>query len=346
MTSASTRPRWPLQLIATIVVLVLAALIVPAGSSANKHEVHGVWAAIKRGTLEVKGGDQADAVALRLMAGDPSRIQVDAGDDGSADFSFARSEVRAIEVRMGDGDDSARIDDTNGAFTDSIPTTIAGGDGDDSLEGGQTQVAAENETFKGGDGNDSVDGGKGNDSAYLGDGNDSFRWDNGEGSDVIEGQDGTDTMVFNGAAGGENVTMTANAGRLTFFRVQGNVTMDTDGVEIVDDNPLNGQDSVTVNDLTGTDVTQTNIDLAATLGGTAPDGIAENVVVNGTNGDDDIAINGNGSGADVTGLATAVSITQADPTDTLSVNTLAGTDNVLVNGLAGLLQVLVDGAPA
>jgi Ca2+-binding RTX toxin-like protein len=346
MTSAGTRPRWPLPLIATIVVLVLAALIAPAGSSANKHEVHGVRAAIKRGTLEVKGGDQADAVALRLMAGDPSRIQVDAGDDGSADFSFARSEVRAIDVKMGDGDDSARIDDTNGAFTDSIPTTIAGGDGDDSLEGGQTQVAAENETFKGGDGNDSVDGGKGNDTAYLGDGNDSFRWDNGEGSDVIEGQDGSDTMVFNGAAGGENVTMTANAGRLTFFRVQGNVTMDTDGVEIVDDNPLNGQDSVTVNDLTGTDVTQTNIDLAATLGGTAPDGIAENVVVNGTNGDDDVAINGNGSGADVTGLATAVSITHADPTDTLSVNTLAGTDNVLVNGVAGVLQVLVDGAPA
>jgi Ca2+-binding RTX toxin-like protein len=346
MKSSGTRPRWPFQFLTTVVVLVLAALVVPALASASNDKVDGVRAQIKRGTLEVKGGDGGQRVALRLMAGDPSQIQVDAGDDGSADFSFARSEVRAIDVKMGDGDDSARIDDTNGAFTDSIPTTIAGGDGDDSLEGGQTQVAAENETFKGGDGNDSVDGGKGNDNAYLGDGNDSFRWDNGEGSDVIEGQDGSDTMVFNGAAGGENVTMTANAGRLTFFRVQGNVTMDTDGVEIVDDNPLNGQDSVTVNDLTGTDVTQTNIDLAATLGGTAPDGIAENVAVNGTNRDDDIAINGNGSGADVTGLATAVSITHADPTDTLSVNTLAGTDNVLVNGVAGVLQVLVDGAPA
>jgi Ca2+-binding RTX toxin-like protein len=346
MKSSGTRPRWPFQFLTTVVVLVLAALVVPALASASNDKVDGVRAQIKRGTLDVKGGDGGQRVALRLTAGDPSRIQVDAGDDGSADFSFARSEVRAIDVKMGDGDDSARIDDTNGAFTDSIPTTIAGGDGDDSLEGGQTQVAAENETFKGGDGNDSVDGGKGNDTAYLGDGNDSFRWDNGEGSDVIEGQDGSDTMVFNGAAGGENVTMTANAGRLTFFRVQGNVTMDTDGVEIVDDNPLNGQDSVTVNDLTGTDVTQTNIDLAATLGGTAPDGIAKNVVVNATNGDDDIAINGNGSGADVTGLATAVSITHADPTDTLSVNTLAGTDNVLVNGVAGVLQVLVDGAPA
>jgi Ca2+-binding RTX toxin-like protein len=178
-----------------------------------------VRAEIKRGTLEVKGNDRANAVALRLNAGDPSRIQVDVGDNGSADFSFARSDVSAIKVRGGDGNDSIRVDDTNGAFTNSIPTTIAGGDGNDSLEGGQTQVAAENETFRGGDGNDAVDGGKGNDTAFLGAGNDSFRWDNGEGSDVIEGQGGTDTMLFNGAAVAENVTLTANRGRLTFFRV-------------------------------------------------------------------------------------------------------------------------------
>jgi Ca2+-binding RTX toxin-like protein len=244
---------------------------------------------------------------------------------------------------MGDGNDSARIDDANGAFTNSIPTTIAGGDGNDSLEGGQVQVAAENERFIGGDGNDTVDGGKGNDTAYLGDGNDTFRWDNGEGSDVIEGQDGTDTMLFNGAAVAEQVTLTANGGRLKFFRVQGNVTMDTNGVEIVDDNPVGGADSVTVNDLTGTDVIQTNIDLAGSFGGNAADGAVDNVVVNGTNGDDNVNISGNGSGADVTGLATAVSVKHADPTDTLSVNTLPGTDHVTTSGVAGLIKVLVNG---
>ena len=340
------RPNWPFRLIATVVVAVLAALAVAVPSSASNDKVDGVRAEVKRGTLNVMGGDQADAVALRLKAGDSTVVQVDVGDDGSADFSFARRDIDASGIKMGDGDDSARIDDANGAFTDSIPATIAGGDGDDSLQGGQVQVAAENEKFKGGDGNDSVDGGKGNDTAHLGDGNDSFRWDNGEGSDVIEGQDGTDTMLFNGAAASETVTMTANAGRLRFFRVQGNVTMDTDGVETVDFNALNGTDTVTVNDLTGTDVTRTNIDLAGTLGGNLGDGNAENVVVGGTAGDDDITVTGNGSGAELTGLATAVSVKHADPTDTLSVNTLGGTDDVLVNGVAGVLQVLVDGAPA
>jgi hypothetical protein len=160
---------------------------------------------------------------------------------------------------------------------------------------------------------------------------------------VIEGQDGTDTMVFNGAAVAENVTMSANGGRLTFFRVQGNVTMDTDGVEIVDDNPIGGADTVTVNDLTGTDVTQTNLDLAGTLGGGAGDGAGDNVVVNGTNGDDNINVTGNGSGAGVSGLATAVSVAHADQGDRLSINTLAGTDSVSANGVFGALAVLVDG---
>jgi Ca2+-binding RTX toxin-like protein len=324
------------------VLTALAALVLAATASAST-KVDGIRAKVKHGTLRVQGGDGGQQVALRLKAGDPQTIQVDAGDNGSTDFSFARSNVHAIKVKMGDGNDSARIDDANGAFTDSIPTTIAGGDGADVLSGGQTQVAAENERYKGGDGTDFVDGGKGADTAYLGEGNDTFNWDNGEGSDVVEGQDGPDTLVFNGAAIAENVTMSANNGRLTFFRTQGSVTMDTDGVETVVDNALGGADSVTVNDLSGTDVTKTNIDLAGTLGGAAGDGAIDSVTVNGTNGDDDINIAGNGSGADVTGLATAVSVVHADLSDMLSVNTLAGTDHVTPTGVLGL-QVLVDGA--
>ena len=161
---------------------------------------------------------------------------------------------------------------------------------------------------------------------------------------MIEGGEGTDTMLFNGAAINETATLSANGGRATFFRVQGNVTMDTDGIETVEDNALGGADSVTVNDLTRTDVTQTNLDLAVALGGSAGDGAADNVVVNGTNGDDSINIDGNGSGADVNGLATAVSVRHADQNDSLSVDTLAGTDSVVANGVFGALQVLVDGA--
>src|SRR5262245_9884546 len=343
--STPTNYSWssrPIYSLATAVAVALAALVFAAHASASE-KVDGIRASLKHGTLRVHGGDGGQQVAVRLKAGDAQTIQVDAGDNGSADFSFARADVQSIKVKMGDGNDSARIDDTNGAFTDAIPTRLSGGDGNDSLQGGQTQVAAENETYRGGEGNDLVDGGKGNDTAYLGAGDDTFRWDNGEGSDVIEGQDGRDTMVFNGATGAEQVTMSANGGRLNFFRVQGNVTMDTDGVEVVVDNTIGGADGVTVNDLSGTDVTQTSIDLAGAFGGAAGDGAVDNVVVNGTNGDDNVNLAGNGAGAGVTGLATSVSVLHADTTDTLSVNTLAGTDQVTPTGVFGM-QVLVNGS--
>jgi hypothetical protein len=275
-----------------------------------------------------------------LKANDPSTIQVDAGNNGSADFSFASRDVDAINVKMGDGNDLARIDDSNGSFTGGArPTTIAGGAGNDTLLGAQNPPAGPGanqvETYKGGDGNDLVDGGRGDDVAYLGSGNDTFRWDPGEGNDTIEGQNGTDTMLFNGANIVDTVTMSAKNGRLIFSRQPGTVTMDTNDVENVDFNALAGADTVLVNDLTGTDVTQTNLD----LGGT--DSAADSVDVNGTNGVDNINVQGNGSGADVTGLATAVSVKHAETTDHLNVHTLGGADNVVQN-VAGLIQLLVD----
>jgi hypothetical protein len=326
------------RLAATAATLGFAALAFPAGSLAHQHTVDGVSASVKYRTLEVRGSHHADAVALRLKAGDPTQVQVDVGDDGTADFTVARSDLSAINAAMGAGNDTLRIDDANGAFTDSIPTRVSGGPGDDKLSGG-----AGAETFYGGSGNDTVIGGKGNDTAYLGAGNDTFVWNPGDGSDTIEGQDGTDTMLFNGANAAEKVTLSADSGHLKFVRDVGNVTMDTHDVERVDFNALGGADHVTVNDLTGTDVTNVNLDLAGTLGGSTGDGAVDNVTVNGTNGNDTINVAGNGSGADVTGLAAATSIVHADPTDALAVDSLAGENFVFATGVFGM-QVSINGA--
>ncbi len=125
-----------------------------------------------------------------------------------------------------------------------ISLTIDGGAGDDTLAGGNGI-----ETLFGGDGDDSIDGNGGNDVAFLGAGDDTFVWDPGDGSDTIEGEDGFfDTMLFNGANVAEQVELSANGNRLKLFRTQGNVTMDTAGVERVDFNALGGADLVTVND--------------------------------------------------------------------------------------------------
>ena len=87
-------PRRPLRLITASAVLGLAALASPAVSGASTHHVQDVRAKLTRdGTLEVNGGHRATAVALRLAAGDRTQVQVDVGDDGSADFTFARSDL-------------------------------------------------------------------------------------------------------------------------------------------------------------------------------------------------------------------------------------------------------------
>ena len=70
--------------------------------------------------------------------------------------------------------------------------------------------------------------------------------------------------------------------------------MDLNDVEKIDLNALGGADTVTVNDLTGTDVTEVNVNLAGTIGGTAGDAQADTVIVNGTNGNDIIDVFGAG----------------------------------------------------
>ena len=313
---------------------------------------------LEQGELAIDGTNANDRLALRLRAGDSTVVQVDVGDDGSADFSFARADIRKISVEGGNGDDVVRIDEGNGVFTDTIATTIDGGNGDDTLVGGAGAGTLKGgngddtlaggtgaETLVGGNGNDSIDGNRGNDAALMGNGNDTFVWDPGDGSDTVEGQNGHDTMLFNGANLSEKVDLSANGNRLRFFRDLGNITMDTDGVETVDFTALGGADLVTVNDLTGTDVGDVNVDLAAAGGG--GDGQPDRVVVNGTKGNDTIDVSGDAGAVKVSGLAATVEVQQPEvANDRLDIDTLAGTDTVDAGALAaGAIQLFVNGVP-
>jgi Ca2+-binding RTX toxin-like protein len=446
---------------------------------------------LKGKTLIVKGTGASDRLALRLRAGDPGKLEVDVGDNGSADATFARNKVKRIRVKAGRGNDQVRIDDANGAFTNAIPTRIDGQGGNDALRGGagaeklngdagadtidgnggndsanlgagddrfiwdpgdgsdtvegrkgadtmafngsavgerfrvaangtrtrltrdvgaitmdfdgiervdvaslggndvlnvddlaatkvrtvdhdeaaalggaapdagtdQTIVGATNandaltqdggagndtllggrgnDVQVGGDGNDAFDGNQGNDTALMGAGDDRFTWDPGDGSDTIEGQDGADTMAFNGANVAEAFDVSANGGRVRFLRNVANIAMDLNDVEAIDLNALGGADQVTVNDLSGTDLTAVNTDLAATIGGTTGDGAQDQVIVNATNGADVIAASGSAGSASVNGLSAAIRIAHAEAAqDTLAVNALVGDDVVEASGLA------------
>ena len=319
--------------IAVAAAAIAASIAVPVAAAPPT-----VKAAVIDGTLRISGSPRADKIVLRLSALDANQLQVDVGDNGSADGTFDVATLRAIDVEAGNGNDTVRIDQVNGAFTTRLATRIDGGNGDDTLIGGSGV-----EIFVGGRGDDFVDGNGGADTAFLGKGDDSFVWDPGDGSDVVEGGSGSDTMVFNGAAGNEIMAATANGARVSFTRNLGTIVMDLDGIEVIDVRALGGSDTVTVNDVGGTDLKRVNVDLAATIGGSTADGQADTVTVAATKGDDEIDADAHRAAVEVSGLAAFVRITHADPaSDKLIIDTVAGADDVSLDpALAALILVSV-----
>ncbi len=290
----------------------------------------GITASVTGSTLNVVGTNNADNIDVRRGV-DPNTIEVADGNSGTTLFSFDRSAIGRIDIAGLNGDDTIRIDQNNGLFTDTIQTTLEGGDGNDTLIGGDG-----NETFFGGNGNDTVDGNRGNDAVFLGAGNDTFQWDPGDASDTVEGQGGTDTMRFNGSNAAEHIDLSANGSRLRFTRDVAAITMDVNGVENVDVNTLGSPDTVTVNDLRGTGVQNVNVDLSSTSGSGSGDGAIDNVVVNGTAAADNVTVTGDSTHADVTGLASAVHVTGGEvANDAVDVNTLGGDDHVTASTDAG-----------
>ena len=257
------------------------------------------------------GSDQINVVAARHQrCGDraaSAQVNIDHAEAGDV-----------LTINAGNGNDTINASTVPAGV---IGLTIDGGAGNDTITGSQG-----NDMLLGGDGNDTVVGGRGNDMALLGNGNDTFIWNPGDGSDIVEGQAGTDTLVFNGSNVAENIDISANGRRVRLFRDVGTITMDLDGIENIQVNALGGADTITVNDLTGTDAKQVNIDLSGTAGSGQGDGAADNVIVNGTAGDDTVTVASSGAGVVVNGLAAKVTLAGTEGAlDSLTVNGLPAT---------------------
>jgi len=322
----------------------IAAITVPSAASAA-----GPSATFSQGVLTVTGSNAADTLvvsrdaagtilvnggAIPVVGGTPTvantRLIVMTGRPGSDTLLGKGGQDRMVggfgndTLTGGDADDEAfgQGNDDRMIWNPGDDTDLnEGGVGDDTVE------------VNGGDGIDFVDGQQGADVGFLGAGDDTFQWDPGDGNDVIEGQADTDTMLFNGSGGAEVFETSANGGRILFTRNLGNIVMDTDDVERIDVNALGGADTMTVNDLSGTDVTDVISDLAGPVGGS--DGEADSVIVNATDGDDVAVLTGQGAQLDVLGLAARVFVTDgAVGEDRLTVNALAGDDVIEASSVA------------
>jgi Ca2+-binding RTX toxin-like protein len=280
------------------------------------------------------GDAKPDLVNVVATAGNDSVTVADSAGDVTVAGLATTTLIHGADA---DGTDQLQI--FSGAGADTIDAsnlaaghlqlTVISGDGDDVIVGSQ--------------GNDFINGGRGNDVALMGQGDDTFVWNPGDGNDTIEGQDGNDTMLFNGANVSERINISANGNHVRFTRDVANITMDSHGVEHIVFNALGGVDTITVNDLSGTDAAEVEINLAATGG--AGDAQPDNVIVNGTAGSDVMQVAGDASGIQVLGLSAHIMVTGAEGAlDTITVQGGAGDDVIEASGVqAGAAKLVLNG---
>jgi Ca2+-binding RTX toxin-like protein len=322
-----------------------AATLVPARRAEAKYT-----AELQADTLVLTGDGKGDTLALRLAAGDPTQLEVDVKNDGTADFAFDRSLFTAISITAGAGRDTILVDETNGAFTDES-LVIDGGAGADTITGGSGD-----DKIIGGDGDDVIDPRRGADVVLAGAGDDVVIWNPGDGSDVIEGEDGDDQLVFNGSNANEAFDFSANGARVRMTRNVGAITMDLDGVEAVELTTLGGADTVTVNDLTGTALAHVDVDLSGAGG--VGDTQVDTVVVTGTAGSDVVSVGVSKGVLEVEGVTTLVRVSNGEPTDVVDFVAQDGdelhvlgtrdadTMTIFPSPVAGSIRTFVDGFPA
>jgi Ca2+-binding RTX toxin-like protein len=275
-------------------------------------------------TVTVNGTNGADTFGA---AGDSGGINV-FGLQAAVNIFFQELANDRLTLNGLGGDD---VIDASSLEADGIQLTLNGGLGNDVLTGSE--------------GDDVIIGGDGNDLAFMGAGDDTFIWNPGDDNDTVEGQGGFDTLQFNGANVNERINISANGGRVSVTRDVANITMDLNEVESIDFIARGGADTITVNDLSGTDVTEVNLNLESTPGSGVGDSLPDTVIVNATNGDDVVVPVGDASGVSVFGLPATVNITGAEAAlDQLFINALAGDDVVDASGLAAsAIQLTADG---
>jgi len=328
MKSRTLLKRGPLGIVAAGAALGLAFATPASAARPNSAEV-------ANDTLTVTGSSASERLALRLKSGDTNTLEVDFGDDGTADHSVDRSTFSRIRVLLKPGNDTFRVDQVNGAFADES-LTVEGGSGNDVMNGGDNI-----ETFDGGSGDDFADGNRGNDTGVMGSGNDVFQWDPGDGNDTIEGNSGRDTLDFNGKGGDEIMSLSAEGTRSVFLRNLANIRMDMNSVEVLDLDALGGIDTVSINDMTGTGFQRADVDLQGPAGG--PDGAADVVTVNGSAKSEKVDVDLESGAVKVSGLSVETHVAGAEAADTLQVKTGDGDDDVDVDSaVIGVIGLSID----
>ena len=252
------------------------------------------------------------------------------GDNRITDYGNA-----AVNISVGDGDNSISL----GGGNDTVTVTGVGND--------YIQTGAGNDTIIGSNGSDQELEGQGGDDTVNGmGGNDRIIFSAsagtnqvGDGMDRIDGGAGNDLLEVYGSATGDHFTLSAlSNGHALLMQDDGSVNnADLVSVEHIDfttagEDGVNssGSDTITVGDMTGTDVNLVTIDLAGP-NLTSGDGKVDTINLIG-NSSETVTVSLVHGQLVITGLAEKVTIAHFDANDIVNIE---GAGHVIDNVAAG-----------
>ena len=325
----------------------------------------GVTVTLNGSLLTITGDAAANSLTVGRTAAGAITL------NGTVVLGGTATTANVLDIVMdgGAGNDTLRLDETNGAMP---RIEFHGGDGNDQLFGGSKADSllggpgADTLVGNGGDdnlvgdaGNDRAIGGPGNDTVNLGADSDQFTWNPGDGNDHVDGDTGTDALIFNGSDRAasdpfetESLSFASDGSRTTIKRgvtrqlplPSETNTMSFSGFEQVKTPMFGGPNEVGFDpSFSRSDIGVLRVDLGPPIDPRQNNGVVNFVSFSGTAGPDRIRIldeerGSPAAGAAVSGLGPGVLLTGAQ---TLAVSPGAGDDVVDASGLgAGTVENL------
>ncbi len=174
----------------------------------------------------------------------------------------------------------------------SDPVAVDAGAGDDKVSGGSAA-----DQLSGGDGADIISGGGGDDVIDAGVGDDTVLWQAGDGNDTIDGGEGIDAVdlkLSDSLPGSLSISADA-AGNVILLTEDGS-QLTLDGVEDIVINAGNSGATITIGDLTGTDIAQDTLYFVGGSGDDYVDASATDRRINASGGlGADVLLSGSGN---------------------------------------------------
>ena len=295
--------------------------------------------------IVANGGGGNDALALDETSGTLPRAELYGGDGADTLVGGSGSDVLPGEGGNGrmvwsEGDGSDLIEGGDGADSLLVNGSDTAEDFALVARGGRVRLDVSGSTIQSLDigtteklvvkmaGGNDVFNATGNLAGLLG-----VNVHGGAGSDVIDGGRGFDRLQYIGADVSERMTLTAVGDQVLITRDVSNMAAILHDVQEVDIAAGGGIDTITVGDMTGTDVGLARIDLSGASGG--GDGQVDFVVVNATAEDDHIMVTVENDAMTIHGLATDIIVTGMESQDQFVFNLGDGDDTFTAADVVG-----------